>query len=273
VRHPNRPTALRCVRCDRPACPECLRDASVGYQCVDCVAEGRRAVRRPITIAGARLNTQIVVVRVLVAINLAIYAITVAQAGSLGRNYLAPLFRTWVLQPDLVVYRDDPWRLLTAGFLHYGPVHVALNMLALWIIGRDIEVVFGRARFTAVYFLSLLGGSVAVFLFDPPNTATVGASGAVWGLLGAVLVTVLRLKRNPQQVLFVIAINVVISFLPGVSLLGHLGGFVVGALASAALLYAPRNRQLPVQIGALVGIGLLLVGLAALRWAQLASAS
>lgn len=272
VRHPNRPTALRCVRCDRPACPDCLRDASVGYQCVDCVAEGRRAVRRPTTIAGARLKTQVVVVPVLIVINLAIYAITAAQAGSLGANYRAPLFDSWVLWPRGIVTYDEPWRLFTAGFLHFGPVHVALNMLSLWIIGRDIEPVFGRARFAVVYFLSLVGGSVAVFLFGSVNSGTAGASGAVWGVLGAVLVTVLRLKLNPQPVLVVLAINAVISFLPGVSLLGHLGGFVVGVLASAVLLYAPRDRQRSVQVGGLVGIGLLLVGLAALRWAQLASA-
>jgi len=259
------------VRCDRPACPECLREASVGYQCVDCVAEGRRTVRRRTTIAGARLNTQVVVVPVLVVINLAIYAVTVAQAGSLAGNDRAPLFDSWVLWPAGIVEFNQPWRLLTAGFLHYGPIHVGLNMVALWIIGRDIEPVLGRVRFAAVYFLSLLGGSVAVFLFGSVNSGTAGASGAVWGVMGAVLVTVLRLKLNPQPVIAVIAINAVISFLPGISLLGHLGGFVVGVLATAALLYAPRGRQLQVQVGALVGLGVLLVALAALRWAQLAS--
>ncbi|HEY3261939.1 MAG TPA: rhomboid family intramembrane serine protease [Pseudonocardiaceae bacterium] len=260
------------MRCDRPACPQCLREASVGYQCVDCVAAGRRVVRRQTTIAGARLNTQLLVVPVLIAINLAIYAITAAQAGSLAANDRAPLFDSWVLWPVGTVAQDEPWRLLTAGFLHYGPIHVALNMLALWIIGRDIEPVLGRVRFAAVYFLSLLGGSVAVFLFGSINSGTAGASGAVWGVMGAVLVTVLRLRLNPQPVLAVIAINAVISFLPGVSLLGHFGGFVVGVLATAALLYAPRKRQVPVQVGALVGLGVLLVGLAALRWAQLAAA-
>ena len=272
VRHPDRPTGLRCVRCDRPACPECLREAAVGYQCVDCVAEGRQAVRRPTTIAGARLSRQAVVVPALVAVNLAVYAITVAQAGSLGANQRAPLFDRWVLWPAGMVQYGEPWRLLTAGFLHYGPVHVALTMIALWIIGRDIEPVLGRSRFTAVYFLSLLGGSVAVFLFSPVNIGAAGASTAVWGLMGALLVIVVRLKLNPQPVIAVIAINAVISFLPGISLMGHLGGFVVGVLATAALLYAPRERRLPVQVGALVGIAVLLVALTALRWAQLSAA-
>ena len=271
VRHPDRPTGLRCVRCERPACPECLREASVGYQCVDCVAEGRRTVRRQTTVAGARPSTQAVVVPALVAVNLAIYAITAAQAGSLGANERAPLFERWVLWPAGMVEFGEPWRLLTAGFLHYGPVHVALNMIALWILGRDIEPVLGRTRFAAVYFLSLLGGSVAVFLFSPVNTGAAGASTAVWGLMGAVLVIVIRLRLNPQPVLAVIAINAVISFLPGISLLGHLGGFVVGVMATAALLYAPRERRLPVQVGALAALALLLIGLTALRWAQLSS--
>ena len=271
VRHPDRPTGLRCVRCDRPACPECLRDAAVGQQCVDCVAEGRRTVRPRTTIAGAKLDTRVIVVPALVVLNLAVYAVTVAQAGSLGTNDLAPLFGSWVLWPAAVVEFGEPWRLITAGFLHYGPIHVALNMLALWILGRDIEPLLGRARFVAVYLLSLFGGSVAVFLFGPVDSGTAGASGAVWGVMGAVLVTVLRLRLNPRPVLAVIAINAVISFLPGISLFGHLGGFLVGVAATAALLYAPRGRQqLPVQVGALLGIGVLLIALTALRWAQLA---
>jgi len=271
-RHPDRPTGLRCVRCDRPACPECLREASVGYQCVDCVNQGQRAVRQRTTIAGAKLTNRVVAVPVLVALNLAVFVITAAQAGSAGNNEAASLFGSWVLWPVAVVEFGEPWRLVTAGFLHYGPIHVALNMIALWILGRDIEPLLGRARFIAVYVLSLLGSSVAVFLFESVNSGTAGASGAVWGLMGAVLVTVLRLKLNPQPVIAVIAINAVISFLPGISLLGHLGGFVVGVAATAALLYAPPGpRRVPIQVGALTGLGVLLVVLAALRWAQLAA--
>jgi membrane associated rhomboid family serine protease len=258
-RHPDRPTGLRCVRCDKPACPECLREASVGYQCVDCVAEGQRGVPRKTTIAGAPLRRTLVAVPVLVLVNLAVFAITAGQAGNIAANANSPLFDEWVLWPRAVLDLGQPWRLLTAGFLHYGPVHLALNMIALWIIGRDIEPLLGRARFLAVYFLSLLGGSVAVLLFGPLDAGTAGASGAVWGVMGALLVVVLRLRLNPQPVLAVIAINAVISFLPGISLLGHLGGFVVGLAATAALVYAPRNRQRAVQIGALVTIGALLV--------------
>jgi membrane associated rhomboid family serine protease len=264
-RHPDRPTGLRCVRCDKPACPECLREASVGYQCVECVAESQRGVRRKTTIAGAPLRRTLIAVPVLVLVNLGVFAITAAQAGSLAGNADSQLFDDWVLWPRAVLSFGEPWRLVTAGFLHYGPVHLALNMLALWIIGRDIEPLLGRTRFLAVYFLSLIGGSVAVLLFGPMDAGTAGASGAVWGVMGALLVVVLRLRLNPQPVLAVIAINAVISFLPGISLLGHLGGFVVGVLATAALVYAPRDRQRLVQVGALVAIGAALVILVLLR--------
>lgn len=269
VRHPDRPTGLRCVRCERPACPQCLHEAAVGHQCVDCISEGRRTVRRPTTIAGAALNTQLLVTPLLVAVNVAVFLVTAAQAGSAAANENAPLFRHWVLSSLEIVLDHEPWRLVTSGFLHYGPLHIALNMIALWILGRDIEPLLGRLRFAAVYLLSLLGGSMAVFLFGSLTTATAGASGAVWGLMGAVLVTVLRLKLNPQPVLVVIGINAVISFLPGVSLLGHLGGFVTGVLATAALLYAPRERQAQLQAAALAGLAVLIVGLTLLRWAEL----
>jgi membrane associated rhomboid family serine protease len=275
VRHPDRPTGLRCVRCDRPACPECLRDASVGYQCVDCVAQGRRTSRQPVTVAGARVvggqPPRPVVSSALVAVNLAVFAVTAAQAGSIGSNDRSALFDAWVLWPRGMVTFGEPWRLVTSGFLHYGPIHLALNMVALWIIGRDIEPVLGRARFLAVYALALLGGGVSVFLFSAANGGTAGASGAVWGLMGALLVLVLRLKLNPQPVLAVIAINAVISFLPGISLLGHLGGFVAGCLATAALVYAPRERLVAVQAISLAMLGLILLALVAVRWSQLST--
>lgn len=272
MRHPDRPTGLRCVRCDRPACPECLREASVGYQCVDCVNEGARTVRRPTTIAGATLDTRLIAVPILVVLNLLVFGVTAAQAGSVTANDNSPLFNAWVTWPVAIAEFNEPWRLITGGFLHYGPIHVALNMVALWILGRDIEPLLGRGRFVAVYFLSLFGGSVSVFLFGGLNTGTAGASGAVWGVMGAVLVAVVRLKLNPQPVLGVIFINAIISFLPGISLLGHLGGFVVGAAATAALVYAPRGpRQLPVQLGSLAGIGAVLVVLAVVRDVQLSA--
>ncbi|MGH3980530.1 MAG: rhomboid family intramembrane serine protease [Pseudonocardiaceae bacterium] len=260
VRHPDRPTGLRCTRCDRPSCPQCLREASVGYQCVDCVAYGRRTQRYGTTIAGARPSGRDLVIPVIIALNVLVFAVTVGQAGSLN-NSTAELFQQWGLWPPAVA-GGQYWRLVTSGFLHFGPIHLAFNMLALWIIGRDLETVLGRGRFVAVYLVSLLGGSVAVQLFEDAGSVTAGASGAVFGLMGGLAVVLLRLRRSPWPALTIVAINVVISFaVPGISILGHLGGLVFGTVATAAMVYAPRERRSAVQAGTLVG---LLVVIAAL---------
>jgi membrane associated rhomboid family serine protease len=253
VRHPDRPTGLRCVRCDRPACPDCLREASVGYQCVDCVAEGSKTVRPARTVGGARARAgvkQLVVVPVLIGINVLVFAVMALQAQSIVDNQQSSVYLYGTLIPGAVA-EGDYWRLLTSGFLHfgnyggYGPVHLIFNMFALWVLGRDLEVALGRARFLAVYLVSLLGGSAAVMLFTPADGSTVGASGAIYGLFGGIAVVVFRSRMNPTPVLTLLGVNIFLSIaLPGISLAGHLGGLAVGALATAAMVYAPRNSKL-----------------------------
>jgi membrane associated rhomboid family serine protease len=249
------------VRCDRSACPECLREASVGYQCVDCVAEGGRTQRYSTTVAGARPSDRNLVIPVLIAVNVAVFVVTVAQAGSLGGNAAAPLFQQWALSP-LAVAGGQLWRLLTSGFLHFGPVHLAFNMIALWVIGRDLETVLGRGRLITVYLVSLLGGSAAVFALEDVQSLTAGASGAVYGLMGGLAVVLLRLRRSPGPALGIIAINVAITFVvPGLSLLGHLGGLAFGSAATAAMVYAPAARRIPVQVAAVAALAAVIVGL------------
>jgi membrane associated rhomboid family serine protease len=269
VRHPDRPTGLRCTRCDRPACPECLREASVGYQCVDCVNEARRTVRRPTTIAGgSTAQRRLVVTPILVLLNLAVFGITAYQARSIGHNEGSELFVDWYLVPPLVA-SGEWWRLFTSGFLHYGPVHIALNMFALYFLGRDLELILGRLRYSLLYAISLFGGGVSVFLFGDVNSAVAGASGAVFGLMGGTAVVVFRLRLNPGPALGIIGINIFMSVsLPGISLLGHLGGLVVGAIATAAMVYAPAKSRVAWQAGTLVALALALVGLALIRDAQ-----
>lgn len=257
VRHPGRETWVRCTRCDRPACPACLREASVGYQCVDCIAQDARSQPRATTVAGAELTGRSVVIPVLAAINVVIFAVTVVQARSLANNAVAPLFQQWGLWPTAVA--DGAWwRLLTSGFLHFGPIHLAFNMIALWVIGRDLEQVLGRTRFLLVYLVSLLGGSGAVFLFENENSMTAGASGAVFGLMGGLAVVLLRMRRSPRPALTIILLNVIITFVvPGISILGHLGGLAFGAAVTAGLVYAPRDRRTAVQ--AVIVLALLVV--------------
>jgi membrane associated rhomboid family serine protease len=247
VRHPDRATRLSCARCGRPACPDCLREAAVGYQCVDCVAAHAptRARRRP-------TNTRPVVVPALVALNLAVFAWTAFQAKSVLDNADAALFRQWALVPDAVA-DGEWWRLITAGFLHIGPLHIAFNMWALWVLGRDLEIVLGRGRFLALYMVSLLGGSTAVVLFADPEQYVAGASGAVFGLMSGLLLVLLRLRRPYGQVVALIVLNLVISqVVPGISIAGHVGGLVVGGLAAAALVFAPARQRALVQCAALV---------------------
>ena len=277
VRHPDRPTGLRCVRCDRPACPDCMREASVGYQCVDCVNEGAKAVRTPRTIGGARTtrSRKLTVVPTLIAVNVAAFALTAIQAGSIVENNRSTIFQDGTLVPAFVS-AGEWWRLITSGFLHfgnyggYGPVHLLFNMFALWVIGRDLEVALGRGRFLAVYLLALLGGSTAVMLFGGAGSGVAGASGAVYGLFGGIAVVVFKAKLNPAPVLSLIAINVFLSVaLPGISLLGHIGGLVAGALATVAMVYAPAQRRTQFQLGACAALALVMIVAVAVRGAAM----
>lgn len=212
----------------------------------------------------------------LIALNVAVFAITAAQAKSLVDNRTSALFRDWVLFPPFVA--DGQWlRVIGAGFLHYGPIHLLLNMFALYVIGRDTELVLGRLRYLAVYLVSLLGGSAAVMVFSQ-NSATAGASGAVYGLFGAITVILIRLRQDPKQMLILIAINVFISFsLPGISLWGHLGGLAAGTLATLGILFLPgwlhaKSQEVARLIGwvavAVVGVsGVAVIGATAMSLA------
>lgn len=292
VRHPDRPTALSCNRCGRPACPDCLREASVGYQCVDCVAAGQRDVRPVRGVAGNTVTAtrpRPIVTYTLMGINILVFLVTALQAKSLMDNgggfvnrftgvatFDSPLFGSWVLSPYEVAGGD--WiRLLGSGFLHFGLLHLAVNMFALYILGRDTELILGRARYVAVYMISLLGGSASVMAFEGGGF-TAGASGAIFGIMGAQAVILLKLRRSPAPVIGVIALNVIISVsLPGISFWGHLGGLVAGAAATAALLYGPQwlgagqDRDKAVRIGwiGLAAVTVVTTGVIGMRVAQL----
>jgi membrane associated rhomboid family serine protease len=243
ARHPGRETAVRCTRCNRPACPACLREASVGYQCVDCVAADARSRPRSSAVAWSAQASPSVVTPILIAINVAVFVMTVVQAGSVSNNSEAPLFGQWALQPAAVA-QGAWWQLVTSGFLHIGPLHLAFNMIALWVIGRDLERVLGRVRFLVVYLVSLLGGSLVVYLFANPMSDTAGASGAVFGLMGGLAVVLMRLRLSPRPALTIIVLNVAISFVvPNISILGHLGGLAFGTALTAAMVYGPQRRR------------------------------
>lgn len=226
---------------------------------MDCVAQGSRTTRQPVTVAGARLSRTPIVVPVLIALNLLAHLVTSMQAGSPMDNFRSALFTDWVMNPALVA-TGEWWRLVTSGFLHIGLVHLLINMVALWVVGRDLELLLGRVRFIAVYVLSMLGGSLFVFLLDDPGSRVAGASTALYGLFGGVAVAAWRLKLNLRPILMVIGINILLTLsIPGISLLGHLGGLVLGAASTAALVYAPAQRRNAWQFGALAALFLVVV--------------
>jgi membrane associated rhomboid family serine protease len=243
-----------------------MTPASVGFQCPGCVREGQATVRRPrqaplLRRAGRRFG---LVTVGLIALNVAMFVATAVSAGLAGVNPLdnefSPLFAQLAQVPILVELGED-WRLVTAAFLHIGLVHLLLNMLALLVFGSELERRLGRWRYLAVYLVSLLGGAVALQLFGDPGRPVAGASAAIYGLLGGMAVVMLARREDLRGLLTLLALNVVISFLPGVSLLGHLGGLVAGFLATGAVVLARRRTELQVLGLMLLAAALVVVAL------------
>ena len=178
-RHPGRPTYVRCIRCERYICPECMREAAVGHQCLECARAGVRSVRQPRTMFGGRERSRTpVLTYALIAVNVGAFMLQMASVK---------IERQLILWPPAVA-NGELYRLGTSAFMHYGVTHLLLNMWALYVVAPPLEMWLGRLRFGALYALSALGGSVLVYLLSPLNTATAGASGAVFGLFGATFV-------------------------------------------------------------------------------------
>jgi len=216
------------------------------------VAEARTSQRAARTVAGGRLGEQPVLTYVLIGINLLVFLVTALQANSGVEMSPSSVFRNGVLSPTFVA-SGQWWRLLTSGFLHLSVIHVGLNMMSLYFLGVPLERMLGRIRFLAVYLLALLGGSAAVVLLTGELSLVAGASGAIFGLMGGLLVVFKRFRYDMRQLLFVLVINLFVSFrLPGISWQAHLGGLIVGALVTAAMVYPPQVLRTRVQIGTVV---------------------
>ncbi|WP_328421797.1 rhomboid family intramembrane serine protease [Micromonospora sp. NBC_00389] len=289
-RHPGRETYVRCTRCDRPICPDCMREASVGHQCPECVNEGRRSVRPARTaFGGGAAGRHGYVTRALIALNVLLMLLSIASdrggdaaVGGSGFGGLmggsTPL-TNWGSVLGLAVFPDGTlggvadgqwYRLVTAMFLHYGVIHLLLNMWALWVLGRSLEANLGPLRFGALYLIAGLGGNVAAYLFSAQNSATAGASTAVFGLFAALIIIERKMGRDISQVIPILVINLVFTLtVPGISIPGHLGGLVVGGAMALVLAYAPRGRRTLVQAGGGAVILLILLGLVLFRTAQL----
>jgi membrane associated rhomboid family serine protease len=270
-RHPDRETGVSCSECGRGICPDCMVFAPVGIRCPDHagVTQGparvTSGVRRAAYEGGGALVT-----KTLIGLNVLVFLLNLAQGSTLNR-VSGSLFEKGALFISSPFYpgglaEGEWWRLITAAFLHASLIHVGLNMLVLWFVGAPVEQAIGRGRFLAVYLVSGLAGSAGALLFSP-NAITVGASGAIFGILGAALV----LEAQGSLVLGgqafgLIAFNLVLTFVLGstanISIGGHLGGLAGGALSMLALSRLGRTHAIYGRPGVLGAAGLVAVGLA-----------
>ncbi|MEU2514601.1 rhomboid family intramembrane serine protease [Streptomyces syringium] len=277
-RHPDRETGIRCTRCERPICPECMVSASVGFQCPECVADGSGTghhprATTPRTIAG---GTQVadprLVTKILLGMNVALWIVVMAVGDRVvdalelfGRAALTPV------SPLEGVAEGQWYRLLTATFLHQEPMHLAFNMLSLWFLGPPLEAALGRVRYLALYVLSGLGGSALAYLVAAPNQPSLGASGAVFGLLGATAVLLRRLNYDMRPVVALLVLNLIFTFTwSNISWEAHVGGLVVGTAVAFGLVHAPRDKRALVQYATCGAALLVIVAVVAVRTLQLA---
>ena len=260
-RHPDRQSFVLCQRCGRTICGECQTPAPVGVICPECMAQQRATAPRTKPAVLTRVRSAAgrgapVVTYSLIGITLAIFVLQLIPGLALTDRLLyAGLYST----PG----NFEPWRMLTSVFVHSTTLlfHVLLNMYTLWIFGQLLEGLLGRGRFLTLYLISGFAGSVGVLWLGNPLTGVVGASGAIFGLMGAFLVIQRRLGGNATQLFVLVGINLVIGFVPGFNIAwqAHLGGLVGGALVGLIFVETRKREQKAVQIGLLVALVLVLV--------------
>ncbi|CUR54644.1 Rhomboid family protein [metagenome] len=291
-RHPGRETYIRCQRCDRPICPDCMRDAAVGFHCPTCVAEGARSTRAArTTYGGLRSDNPQQTSLALIILNVGIWVAIMVTGGNSSRlvDWLAlrpngvcltqqgafdtpqsacPAAATWLPGVSDGAY----WQMLTGAFAHVEVLHIGFNMLALWVLGPSLEAYVGRTRFLALYLLSALSGSVLVYWASYPFGSTLGASGAIFGLMGALLVIAIKTGSNVQGILMWIGINAAITVVGSgsISWQGHLGGFIGGTLIAGLLVYSPRPSRVTWQVAGLAALSVALLAATVVRTTQLA---
>ena len=268
-RHPGVRAGVSCQRCGRPICPQCMVQASVGFHCPECAKTGRQRVYSgPAALAPAKpIATQ-----VLIAVNVVVYVVGLGLHGANDLTRQGGLVGEGSFDGFTVVgvAAGEWYRIVTAGFLHADLLHLGFNMFMLWVLGSMLEPSMGKGPFLATYFMALIAGSLGVLVLDP-NVVTVGASGAVFGLMGAAIIGQKANGISPWQTGIggLLVINLALTFLvPGISIGGHLGG-LLGGMAAGAILILGR-RRLPSE-GAAVAICVALT--LALAWACVAVAN
>ena len=259
-RHPDRETGLSCSVCERPICTDCATFAPVGIRCPDHSGKSQGVERVTKSVQRAHSEgTGALITRALIAINIVVYLATVATGGGINSN-AGTIFQHGVLFGPSVA-NGDYWRLLTSAFMHYGPIHLGLNMVVLWFIGAPLEERMGRGRFLLLYVVSGLAGSAGALLASPCSL-TVGASGAIFGLFGAAVVLELQhISLFGSWLYTMIIINLAFTFgSSGISVGGHIGGLVGGFLAMLGLSRFGRTHALYGRAGLLGYLMLFAIG-------------
>jgi membrane associated rhomboid family serine protease len=263
-RHPDRETGRHCTRCGRPACPDCLRQASVGSHCVECLKEAQPPVAQRLH-GGGVLGQSMLATRAIIAITAVAYLYQQIEDGSTTRGIGRIFFDLSLYGP--AVHHGEWWRLFTAALVHANLLHIGFNMFLLWQIGKLLEPGAGKLRFLLIYGVSVLAGSAGA-LIATPHTVVVGASGGVFGVAAAATLVLQRQGVRFWDTGFgpLLLINLVLGpfIFNNVSMGGHIGGLVGGALAAEAMMRA-RKIGHPVlgYIGAVaVGVAAVVVALA-----------
>jgi membrane associated rhomboid family serine protease len=264
-RHADRETYVRCTRCDRPICPECMNEAAVGFQCPECVRQGAKTVRQARTVFGGRVGADANVTKALIGLNVIAFVAQLAS-GKVTDDYAmwgAGLFQN-----------GEYYRLITSAFLHDPQFvfHIGFNMYALLAFGSQVERLLGGARFLVLYLVAALGGSVLTYLFFDPYGVSIGASGAVMGLLGAFFVMARRLRADTSQILMIIGLNAVIGFVGRgyINNYAHAGGFLTGAAVAYVYTRVPRGKsQAALQFAGAALIAVLLCVVTVVKTADL----
>ena len=277
-RHPGRETWVSCVRCGRHACPDCLRDAAVGQQCVDCVrgtGQGGQGVRAARTVFGGRPSRSATVTWTLIAVNILLYLVELAHPSLAADWWMLGYAQYYPGGPMHGVAAGESYRLITSAFLpgtgSLGILDIAFNMWALYVVGPSLEQLLGKVRFLAVYLLSAVGGSVLFYYLAPQNVPALGASGAIFGLFGAWFVASRKLGFDSRGIVLLIALNLGLSFVyrSTIAWQDHVGGLIVGAVVMAAYAYAPRKNRIAIQVAATVAVAVLLAIAVVIRTGQL----
>jgi membrane associated rhomboid family serine protease len=240
-RHPSRETGVSCSSCGRPICPDCMTPTSVGMRCPEC-SRDRTKVRTARTLTGRPVVTQ-----ALIAINVIAFLAELAGGATLSSGGGGTVWNHGVLFGPSIHFDHEYWRLVTGGFLHAGLFHILVNMVSLYFVGVVLEPAIGHVNFGAVYFASLLAGSFGALLFQP-DVPTVGASGAIFGIFGALIVVAYHRGIPIWQsgLGVVLVLNLVISLtFSGISIGGHLGGLVAGLICGEMIVQWTERRRLP----------------------------